>query len=346
MLFAHVLGTTNLPNPGIRADMLGNLGVRIFFVISGFLITGLLLAEHKKTGGICLKQFYLRRTLRIFPAFYAYVLIVFLLGILGVIALWKYDLLRAVTYTSNYFPWNSQSFYVRHLWSLANEEQFYLLWPFCMAIFQPRRAVKIAAGVVLIAPFVRAAVMALGSPYTLTIDRRFDCLADILATGCLLALLSPRLATWTPYLRFQQSRWFLLVPVSVLLAVSTQNHPHLYFLLGDTVANLGIALCIDRAVRFPGDLVGRILNTSSLRYIGLLSYSLYLWQQLFLVPDSPNWWCAFPANLLLSGAVALLSFYGIELPFQRLKSKLTPRKRRNAVLDTTADTEGSVVHTA
>src|SRR5687767_15042456 len=81
---------------------LGLLGVRVFFVISGFLISSLLFAELAKSGAISLRKFYFRRTLRIFPAFYVYVAAIAIAAALGLVVLRPYDLLAALTYTTNY----------------------------------------------------------------------------------------------------------------------------------------------------------------------------------------------------------------------------------------------------
>src|SRR5262245_22242535 len=110
----------------------GGSGVTMFFVLSGFLITWLLLKEHEKNGKISLKGFYRRRILRIFPAFYAYWLgLVFLLLITGKSILWPHAIASFV-YLTNYYNaiLGDPNTGFSHTWSLAIEEQFYLLWPF------------------------------------------------------------------------------------------------------------------------------------------------------------------------------------------------------------------------
>jgi peptidoglycan/LPS O-acetylase OafA/YrhL len=117
----------------------GELGVHVFFVISGFLITGLLMEELALSGRISLSRFYLRRTLRIFPAYYAYLAIAFLAAVAGWVQLAPHDLMHGLSYTSNYYP--SRSWFLGHTWSLSVEEQFYLLWPALVVLTGPRRAV-------------------------------------------------------------------------------------------------------------------------------------------------------------------------------------------------------------
>jgi peptidoglycan/LPS O-acetylase OafA/YrhL len=124
VIFAHLSGTRFFPSFVAGRRDLGNIGVRVFFVISGFLITTLLLQELAAKGRISLPLFYLRRSLRIFPCAYTYISIAALLTWAGFLRLRTTDLVHAATYTVNYEvvrPWHTI-----HLWSLSVEEQFYL----------------------------------------------------------------------------------------------------------------------------------------------------------------------------------------------------------------------------
>ena len=150
VLFSHAVGTHHFLAEGQVGPLLGlgELGVRVFFVISGYLITTLLLEETARYGRIDLGRFYLRRTMRIFPAFYAFVLALIVLEAVGLIALNPGDKLHALTYTSNYDP--DRSWYVGHTWSLAVEEHFYLLFPLLALVLlrrtQPQRAAAVLLG--------------------------------------------------------------------------------------------------------------------------------------------------------------------------------------------------------
>ena len=121
VLLAHLSGTRELTSGARLPDLygLGNLGVRVFFVISGFLITLLLLHERAKTGRISLLRFFLRRALRILPAAFLYIGVILVLGAMGSIVLAPGDRLHALTYTVNYH--HLRSWYVSHLWSLSVE---------------------------------------------------------------------------------------------------------------------------------------------------------------------------------------------------------------------------------
>ena len=137
---------------------MGNLGVSVFFVISGFLITLLLLKEECQYGDISLKNFYVRRACRILPAYFAFLLAMLIVWRLHFVDLGWGQLVAAATFTWNYSPLAS-GWTLAHCWSLAVEEQFYLLWPlglsgllFLMGRHYARGA---AITLILLAPFLR-----------------------------------------------------------------------------------------------------------------------------------------------------------------------------------------------
>ena len=185
-IFLVLLGHGNLSIPyhGLVADHFwfflsdGHLGVTVFFVISGYLITYLLRREQEKTGRIDLRAFYLRRMLRIFPACYTFLIVLAVLVTLGIIPLSVTDLALSATYTWNYrfftLPWNltahtsafaPQSWYAGHLWSLSLEEQFYLVWPPLLVWVGLKRGLKVAFGIIIAEPFLRVAPHFLVHPY-------------------------------------------------------------------------------------------------------------------------------------------------------------------------------------
>jgi peptidoglycan/LPS O-acetylase OafA/YrhL len=321
VFMAHIAGTRGAPAVFDRLEHLGNLGVKVFFVISGFLITTLLLKEFDRTGRIGLKGFYLRRSIRIFPAFYVYVAVILVLNGLGYVALREGDWLHALTYTMNYHE--HRAWELNHLWSLAVEEQFYLLWPALLCLLGPRRALVCAAAAVVLAPPVRMLMWYRldASPSAMT--RHFQAVMDSLATGCLLAGCHNWLGARRWYLAVLSSRFFLLLPLAALLAIlaiAAGRDRGPYYVAGQTIANLAIAVCIDRYVRFPGCLTGRLLNTRPFVFVGVLSYSLYLWQEPFLNPmDETSAYATFPRNVVFAVLAALASYYLVERPFLKLK---------------------------
>ena len=124
VLFGHLAQTRNFLqiNPNLT---LAEFGVRVFFVISGYLITSILLAELSRKGSISLSRFYFRRTMRLFPAAYVFVGVMAILATYGIVHLERWDVAFALTYTTDFN--NSRAWSVGHLWSLAVEEQFYLV---------------------------------------------------------------------------------------------------------------------------------------------------------------------------------------------------------------------------
>lgn len=319
VLYGHSVGTAGFPVTE-RSFGLAEAGVRIFFVISGFLITSLLLKELANTGQVSLKGFYRRRILRIFPAFYTYWLVILLLSVTGILVIRHRDLVYAATYTINYVmdrPWQ-----LGHLWSLAVEEQFYALWPLTIFLFGRRRAFWAAGAALLLVPFIRIAQLHLWPSHRLGITEEFHTIADCIAAGCLLAGLRDWLWTHERYRRFITSWQFWLAPLAAAIGVFTGIHPSLKWLVGIPLFNIAIALCIDRWTRFPdSDAIGKLLNWAPLAFVGVLSYSLYLWQQPFMDRFGHHFFNRFPFNDAFAFVVALASYYVIEKPFLALRYK-------------------------
>jgi len=293
-------------------------------VISGFLITNLLLREHERTDRIDLPRFYLRRTLRIFPPYYVMVATMLVLGAAGVIDLARHDGVHALTYTANYYP--RRSWYFGHLWSLSVEEQFYLLWPATLLLLGRKRGLYAAALLLLACPVVRM-VMRTHAPIDgYEIGKTFETVADSLAAGCLLAGLQGALRANGWYERFLASRWFAVIPIAVLALCALQSgRPAVKYVITYPAMNIGIALSIDWAVRHHESAVGRILNTRVLSAIGLVSYSIYLWQQLFLHPQAKSALATFPLNLIAIATAAICSYFLIERPSLRIRQRYERR---------------------
>jgi peptidoglycan/LPS O-acetylase OafA/YrhL len=323
VLLAHLLGTRHFPVPQTigRLVDLGELGVRVFFVISGFLITQILLDELAQRGRIDLTRFYFRRTLRIFPAYYVYVGVLAVLAARGWIALMPYDIVHAVTYTTNYDP--TRSWHVGHTWSLSVEEQFYLLWPAILVVAGRRRGLAAAGMFIVMAPVIRLVVWWLAPDSG--VGDRFETAADALAVGCLLAGLRRWLHERRLYRRLLESRAFVLVPCLVVVAASLYDRPRINFAVAFTVMNLGVGLCVDWCVSHHTGRVARILNARPLVVVGVGSYSIYVWQQLFLNRASAAAANAFPLNIALVALAAVTSYWLIERPSLTLRASLERR---------------------
>jgi peptidoglycan/LPS O-acetylase OafA/YrhL len=323
----HASGTVNFPASPIRFWVLGHLGVRVFFVISGLLITGILMREHA-SGGIRLGRFYLRRTLRIFPPAYAYLAFLTLAAALSWVSVPGHDLIRAATYTTIYGA-REPVWQVSHTWSLSVEEQFYLLWPGLLALIGLRWGLRAALGIVL-----ATSLLSYLAYYRHLVP---EAIPDNLLyfrtvlVGCLLALTRERLWRWGWYRRLLHPLPVALMAIGVLgAAFANMEHqmPRAMRVAGLLGMDLAIALCLDYCVRNPQGLAGRVLNWKPLIVVGVMSYSIYLWQNLFLNRYETAFVNTFPYNLVLVAVAATASFYLVERPSFALRERLERRRRR------------------
>lgn len=326
VLVSHYALTTNALVSNVLAQWIdvGRMGVRLFFVISGFLITTLLLAEYDRTGAISLAKFYWRRSMRIFPPYYLYLALVATLFAFGAVNMTRESLWAALLYCTNYF--REPQWLVGHSWSLAVEEQFYLLWPAALVLAGRKRGWAIAAAVIVLCPVIR-----LVEYHTIGdtgIGYRFESTADALATGCLLAYLRGWLGTNALYARMRATPVMYLLPLVIVAASALDEHPHLAYVVGIPVANLAMAVFIDWVVRDANTAAFRVLNTAPLMLIGRMSYSIYLWQQLFLKPTSAAWPQRSPYNIPLALIAASLSYALVEQPVLRLRQRLERARAR------------------
>ncbi|HET9832111.1 MAG TPA: acyltransferase, partial [Vicinamibacterales bacterium] len=230
VLVAHLAGTRGFPVSVESTQILalGELGVHVFFVISGFLITRLLLNDIARTGKISLGDFYFRRTMRIFPAYYVFLAALAGLASAGLIQLASGDMTHALTYTSNYAA--ARSWFVGHTWSLSVEEQFYLLWPALLVIAGRRRALWFALFTVAVVPLIRLGSWELLRASSDGIGHRFETVADAIAIGCLLAGTRDWLHQQALYRRALESVWFVAVPCFALGGSLLYDHPVAHFL--------------------------------------------------------------------------------------------------------------------
>ncbi len=320
--FAHLMGTSGfpkVPSPYLSFWVsLTEISVRTFFVLSGFLITTILLVEQRRTGRISLAVFYFRRALRIFPGLYAYVLVIAIAQHLGWIQLKRWDLLAMLTFTTNYH--HDRSWYTGHTWSLGIEEQFYLLWPFALKVLSETKLRRLTWLVIVVAPLIRVALYRLTPSLQVGIGETFPTVADNLAVGCLLALSRKQLGDNPRYIAFLRSRFFWCIPLTVL-AIAAEPSDGARFLIGETIMNFGIAVAIDRFTRFAELPSGRLLNWRPFVTLGVMSYSLFLWQQLFLDRRSHTVATTFPLNLGLALVVGYLSYHLIDRPFGQLRRR-------------------------
>lgn len=305
------------------------MGVSMFFVVSGYLITHLLHKEWELTGTFSLKAFYARRVLRIFPAFYTYLLVVSFLRFFGWIDTTYGDILTAGVFLKNYqhafaIHSNDSNWFVGHFWTLSLEEQFYLLWPVTILLVGMLRAHRVAFLIVLSSPLIRVITYYLWPASRGQLGIMLHTAAEPIMLGCLAAL-------WQHYDFFERGlrrwasrQWPFLAAIFVLIISPTLvlRFGGMYgATIGMSLESIAVAFIMLWIIRHPKSLLVRILSTSALCHIGTISYSLYLWQQLFLTPRNQSWTGVFPVSLVLSFAIAQLSFSLIERPFLRSRDR-------------------------
>ena len=333
VLLAHSTGATNFPQRLWFLEELGELGVLIFFVISGFLITTLLMKEKAETGEISLRRFYIRRILRIFPVAYFYIGVVALLSAFGLVQLSQHDLAFALSYLMNYH--SNCAWIFGHFWSLTVEEQFYLLWPPLVVVLGFEKSFTAAVAFLFLAQFGRIAIW-LVPAWAATVGLLRG--PQAIVVGCILAMSWERMRARKTLFASSFFSIFLLL-ASTLQLYFWRIHSLRRVPL--PVMSLLIGLWIFHCVEKPDNIIGKILNSRLLSAIGVLSYSLYVWQEMFLI-YSPGTKTEIPWNLMATLGVAIISYHLVERPFLRLKSRFAPSDPHTGKSKTIDATPGGV----
>lgn len=320
----------------------GAYGVFLFFVISAFLITSQLLATkevwRRRGDGlhVPLKSFYIKRALRLMPAYYAVLLLLVVLdlGTIRAEAPWHAVMLTNVLF--GLVPRYEEISPVGHFWSLSVEWQFYIVWPFVVLLLSERKLLWVTISVLIVAAAKESSLL----PIPDALDRMsiIDSL-DSLAFGALLAIAIHR--GWRP------ERWLWVAwPAAAVMLIA----PVLYMFRRADIAgwfdaisgeamNLFFAALVLAASRGFGGLIGRVLDNRLLRYLGVISYGIYLYHQILI----EVYWRGFDrlgrayplgfgaklSLLIFIGAsiVAALSWHFFEAPINRFRHRFDYRDR-------------------
>lgn len=290
----------------------GMAGVDVFFVLSGYLITRILASEAEGTGSIDLVRFYTRRLRRLYPALLALLAMYLVLAPAMFPNLtnteWLIEPLAGALYLSDYYrAFGLEPNYLIHLWSLAVEEQFYLLWPLLLlgvTKLDRRTAVRVLAGV-FIAATVWRAWSALNWANDEQLYYHFDMRLSGLALGGVLGYARIEAKPWVG--------WLGLAGVTACVLWITKD-AGLYYVAGITATEVSAALLV----------IGSPAALASLAWLGKMSYGLYLWhyplarwaRELGAPP-----WEQFAVSFGLGLALAALSYYTVEAAFRQLSGK-------------------------
>ncbi len=317
VLLDHAIPSMNLKHAGQLAFIfLGNadLGVEIFFVLSGFLITCLLIKEHTTTGTLDLAAFYRRRARRILPAFGLWLGTITVLSLLGRIHVTPAEIVGTLLFIRMYVPGaGSFSWWTANAWTLNIEEWFYAGFPALFLFLTRRRVIACLALLVLVEPVARAIEFHLGVEGRI-FAQQIHLRLDSIAVGCLLgfAVQYRRVQRW-----FESRQADAVVVVAVALifvivpALDAKLHEYFRFDFGYSLDAVGAAVLVGYIALRQNGILAKTLSQRTVVWFGVLSYSLYLWQQLFLTHfDIINW----PLNLGCAFACACLSYYAVERP--------------------------------
>jgi len=315
-----------MPDPRPEFATIDKLGVLLFFVLSGFLITGLLYRERNASGSIDFKRFYFRRILRLAPALLLFLATVTLLIRLGWITdVPRREILECLLYARNLF---GRSLSLSHIWSLSLEEQFYLIWPLAFSLLPMKRSTSYVTAIcVALAGWRSVAIAANLFSYERGIFYmrpyfRFD---SILIGACLVLWLSTS-AQAAEVLK----KWLARVPAVLLWSglllwtVFAESLSHAFYL---AVQELLVAVALAQIILSESKWLRAIFRWRPLRYCGSISYSLYLWQQVFLVTSVPSWGPLrrLPLSILVPFLIAAASYHLMEKPLLGLKNRLAPQ---------------------
>jgi|TARA_B110000881_G_scaffold103163_1_gene90590 peptidoglycan/LPS O-acetylase OafA/YrhL len=307
----------------------GAIGVIIFFILSGFLITHLLFLEYEKTGTVNLKQFIIRRGLRIFPAFYLFILILFTLGLSIETNTTPKQLFMAAIYWFNHTPRNEYNPILGHTWSLAVEEHFYIIWPLIFMLLTKIKTRGLSISLALIMMIYSLQILQnhlyaeTDLNQTFRLDRWTSSAAIYLLSGCLGA-------------SFVHSKYWdrisnLQIVSIVLSAMFIVGFGVDFWFEGDfRVAKYwriaGILSAILWVYINQDSKLVAIFEFSPIKYIGTVSYGIYLWQGFYLSTGPYRWdgqeWPLDPTiGVILLCITVPLSYHLFEKKFLKLKDR-------------------------
>lgn len=328
VLFAHFKDTFGVPDiikKIIEWTCYGNLGVEVFFVISGYLITKILLSEETNNSKINFKRFYFRRFLRIFPVFLLYLIFILILN--DIYKIESIHFIKSLFYFNNFAIFGG-SWLLGHTWSLSVEEQFYLIWPLTISKFK-NYIPKITLIVFILAIVLRLVGLFKYEYSDILLNPLIGNLDGILI-GSYVSFLQLNNKFPLGYNYFKNIKFPVFLSLTILLILySLQHFGNIGYLVFIAIKGLGsfvIAYFMLYCINEKETIIFKFLNLKIISYIGVLSYSIYIWQQFFLLKIGVSkhvfFFQKYPYNFLFVFLVAIISYELFEKPILKLKNKL------------------------
>ncbi len=304
----------------------GTTGVQIFFTLSGFLITKILIAEKGKYNSIDFKNFYIRRFLRLLPPLVIfYVAILFLMNA-HQIASTKIGFLYSIFYLYNFVPKTYYTSELGHTWSLALEEQFYIIWPILIHFIQKKKMLLRIITLMIILCFVSYYVLDYFKMNDNYYMMRFfiPAVAPILIGSYFSILLQSNLEKWKNF--FHENKKIFIY--SILLFIFPLYGFAFLLKFAFIFQSIGIGLFLSWIFFNQESRTTTVLNKPILNFIGKISYGIYVYQGLFLTtgPSGELWIQQFPQNILLTVGIAILSYFLLEQPILKMKKHFVRSK--------------------
>jgi peptidoglycan/LPS O-acetylase OafA/YrhL len=315
----------------------GPFAVNIFFVISGFLITHLLIREFEDNGRISLKGFYLRRTLRIFPAFYVCWAITLAIALALQLPFGRWEPVAAFFYMADYYKalWGRPHSIMGIAWSLGVEEKFYLLWPIVFVTFAGRwsKLFKLCLGLIGFVWLNRVfRIYVLHSPFRY-FKYAFDTRVDVILAGCALALATRMPAAQAWFSGVARRLWWALPTIALLVttvlgvSLDQQSERPAYYTFVMPAQTILLPIVFVQLITWADSVFLRPFHSQAARTLGDLSYGIYLyhypmlWLTTRFLQGKVNRVPFTAIELLLPLLAAYLSHRFVEKPFLRLKRR-------------------------
>jgi peptidoglycan/LPS O-acetylase OafA/YrhL len=323
-----IIGHVNEYNPAGNNEYLtyflgGVFGVQFFFVISGFLITTLLLTEKIRTGTISLRHFYLRRLLRILPVAWLFLIVLILLNRYFDLGIARSDLLKGFFFVKNIGHQND--WHTAHYWSLSVEEQYYLIFPFILSWGGMKTYLNVCflfIGLYIVKNIFEHFYPSGHEPLYAVLNIFLNSNLLSILTGSLASIFLFKYDIGLP--RMNNVLLAIIQALLFVLAFLTFKYPK-FFGLTSLMSSCSIAAGILLFIKFPFGVFHAILNNRIIAYIGRLSFSLYIWQQLFTAHQPWSGYFIYGNSIILNlvflGIVAFLSYNYFEKPFLKLKGR-------------------------
>lgn len=302
----------------------GGTGVQIFFTLSGFLITRILMNEKEKFGGINFKIFFIRRFLRLLPPLIIFYAVIAYLMYFRLIHTTQVGFLFSFFYLYNFVPINPHyTIELGQTWSLAVEEQFYLIWPFVLNFIKKYlNIIYLIIAIVIICIVAHYLLPGITALENFKTSRFFIPAVAPIMIGSLFAILNQKNEQkWS--VSFHENKWILTLFIVLFIfpLYSPSSLSKLYYM----AQPIGISIFLLWILYNQKSRLTSILNNKYVNYIGKISYGLYVYHGLFITKGLTGNFSFqnFPYSIILTFAVAIISYEIVEKPILRFKKRFT-----------------------